>query len=78
MVNKLVTEISCSKCHETLYWVNIKEKFVICKGCNTVRKITDKIICGECRAEAITLEEYEEKYKPQGMDIIWQFFRYKY
>jgi hypothetical protein len=77
--HKLVTEVSCGECHQTLYWVNIKEKFVICKGCNTVSKISDKIICGECGAEAVTIEEYEKFYQPRGfLDNVLQYFRYKY
>ena len=74
-----MAEVSCGKCHETLYWVNTQEKFVICKGCNTVKKITDEYFCGECGAEAVTIEEYEKFYQPRGfLDNVLQYFRYKY
>ncbi len=54
-------------------------KFVVCKGCNNVRKITDKSFCMKCGAEAVTIEDYEKLYQPLGfVDNVLQYFRYKY
>ena len=63
--HKLVPEVSCSICHENLYWVDMKEKYVICKGCNRVKKLSEKSFCRTCGAEAISEEEYEKNYKPK-------------
>ena len=63
--HKLVPEVSCSTCHENLYWVDMNEKYVICKGCNRLTKLSEKLFCNDCGAEAISEEEYKKNFKPK-------------
>ena len=39
-------------CDRLLYWVDVDEHYVICKNCNVVRKISEKITCGTCGGES--------------------------
>ena len=45
-----------------LFWVDAYEKYVICKNCNKVRKISEKIICessnGDCLCKVKFLHGY--------------------
>ena len=39
--------VFCRICNQSIYWVDSDEKYVICRGCNKVRKLSEKIV-GEC------------------------------
>ena len=39
-------------CDRLLYWVDVDEHYGICKHCNVVRKISEKITCGTCGGES--------------------------
>jgi len=55
-------EVACGKCKEKgidfddrlLYWVDVDEHYGICKHCNVVRKISEKIECGICGSESLS------------------------
>ena len=49
----LKDDVSCNKFKGQLFWVDFNEKYVICKGCNKVRKIDGNFTCSLCRAEAV-------------------------
>ena len=52
--------VGCGSCKEKgidfndrlLYWVDVDEHYGICKHCNVVRKISEKITCGTCGGES--------------------------
>ena len=52
--------VGCGSCKEKgidfndrlLYWVDVDEHYGICKHCNVVRKISEKIACGTCGGES--------------------------
>ena len=55
----------CGYCNKDyVFWVDSHERFVICRGCNKVYKISDKIICGKCGVEIKTKIKSIEEYKP--------------
>ena len=56
--------VHCGKCHQTLYWVDSDEKYVICKGCNEVRKISDNLVCSFCGARSLSQVKWINGYKP--------------
>ena len=56
--------VHCGKCHQTLYWVDSDEKYIICKGCNEVRKISDHLVCSSCGARALCHVKWINGYKP--------------
>lgn len=56
--------VYCGKCNETLYWVDSDERYVICKGCNKARKISEHIVCMGCGAEALATVKWISGYKP--------------
>ena len=56
--------VHCGKCHQTLYWVDSDEKYVICKGCNEARKIRDNLVCSFCGARALCHVKWINGYKP--------------
>ena len=56
--------VLCGKCNQPLYWVDSDEKYVICKGCNEVRKISEKSICPKCGAYTYAKIKYIKGYKP--------------
>jgi hypothetical protein len=56
--------VYCGKCDGALYWVDSDERYIICKGCNEVRKITDDLVCSGCGARALCHVKWLEGYKP--------------
>ena len=56
--------VHCGKCNQTLYWVDSDERYVICKGCNRVRKIRDNLVCSRCRAKVKANVKWIKGYKP--------------
>jgi len=56
--------VHCGKCHETLYWVDSDERYVICKGCNEVRKMTGELVCSGCGAPSLSEVKWIKGYKP--------------
>lgn len=56
--------VHCDECHESLYWVDSDEKYVICKGCNEVSKITGTLVCSKCRAPSKSKVKWIKGYKP--------------
>ena len=52
--------VGCGSCKEKgidfddrlLFWVDVDEHYGICKHCNVVRKISEKITCGTCGGES--------------------------
>ena len=56
--------VYCGKCDESLYWVDSDEKYVICKGCNEVSKITGNLVCSRCGAPAKSKVKWIKGYKP--------------
>jgi hypothetical protein len=61
--HQLTGEVICSKCKENLYWVDADERYVICKGCNEVRQLSEKRKC-ECGAESYSTLKWIKGYKP--------------
>jgi len=51
--------VGCGRCDKKgvkyedrlLYWVDAKENYAICKNCNIVRHVSEKIKCGGCNAD---------------------------
>ena len=56
--------VYCHKCDGALYWVDSDEKYIICKGCNEVRKITGELVCKGCGAPALAKVKWLKGYKP--------------
>ena len=56
--------VHCGKCEQTLYWVDSDEKYVICKGCNEVRKIMDGLVCSRCGTKVKAHVKWIKGYKP--------------
>ena len=57
-------KVVCDKCGEMLYWVDSDERYVICKGCNTISKIGEKIKCSACGADSKAIVKWIKGYKP--------------
>ena len=55
--------IYCPICNETVYWVDSDEKYVICKGCQRVTKISGELRC-ECGALSKSKIKWIKGYKP--------------
>ena len=66
-----VDGIKCNECKKSLYWVDIYENYVICKGCNKVRKLSEKIAveCVEKRSSG-----FKYLIIGSGIFIILYFF----
>ena len=62
--HNLAEEVICPKCNQTLYWVDSDEKYVICRGCNWVRKISEKIVHIGCGALSKSKIKWIKGYKP--------------
>ena len=62
--HKLTEDVFCGKCHQNLYWVDSDERYVICKGCNRVRKMTDNLYCSGCGAKSLSNVKWISGYKP--------------
>ncbi len=51
-------------CKQILFWVDGDERYVICKGCNIIRKIEDELYCLGCGAKANAHVKWVKGYKP--------------
>ena len=56
--------IYCGKCGGALYWVDSDERYVICKGCNEVTKMPEKLFCSRCGAPFLFEVKWIRGYKP--------------
>lgn len=56
--------VYCDRCKETLYWVDSDEKYVICKGCNELRKISGNLVCSGCGVPSKSKVKWIKGYKP--------------
>ena len=56
--------VYCRKCDGALYWVDSDEKYIICKGCNEVRKISNNLVCSRCGAPSLSKVKWLKGYKP--------------
>ena len=63
-VHDLTDDVYCGKCDQMLYWVDSDERYVICKGCNKVRKIEDHLVCSGCGAKSKAHVKWIKGYKP--------------
>ncbi len=62
--HRLTTEVYCEKCNPNLYWVDGDARYVICKGCNEVRKMSEELVCGGCNAKIRSNIKWVPGYKP--------------
>ena len=60
----LADEVVCSLCHEKVYWVDSDAGYVICRGCEIVRKISEPLRCMGCGAEILCRVKRISGYKP--------------
>ena len=60
----LTDVVVCGLCHEKLYWVDSDAGYVICRGCEYVRKISDPLYCTGCGAETLCRVKRISGYKP--------------
>lgn len=57
--------VLCGKCEKDyLYWVDSDEKYVICKGCNNISKLSGELICSRCGAKAKSTVKWVNGFKP--------------
>ena len=62
--HNLTEDVFCHKCHQNLYWVDSDEKYVICKGCNVVKKMSESLVCSGCGASSNSKVKWIKGYKP--------------
>jgi len=62
--HNLTEDVFCRDCQQNLYWVDSDEKYVICKGCNKVRKMSESLECSKCGAASNSKVKWIKGYKP--------------